>query len=420
MKSFIKKIIPRALLRTALSVYHYALAFAGAVWYRFPGNSLIVIGVTGTKGKSSTVAYLSAIFRAGGYRIATASTIEYRIGDTLTRNTSRMTTPGRFFLQNFLHQAQAAGCSVVILELSSEGASQYRHKFLGLQALIYTNIAPEHIESHGTFEKYLQAKLKLAQEVGLSKKAFTALVCNSDDAHAQHFLAFSAQHKIGFSLSHTTPFAATENGGFFTFKERCIEVHLPGEFSLINALGAAEMAYLFRVPVHCIVEGIATVTRIPGRAEKIETNADFTCFVDYAHTPDSLEALYAAFPERSKICVLGATGGGRDMWKRPAMGEVAGRMCTTVILTNEDPYDELPEKIIETLSEGVKKYKEPLVIIDRCAAIAHAVSLARKSRAPTTILITGKGTDPTIQGPHGTSIPWSDAEVTREELTKEV
>jgi UDP-N-acetylmuramoyl-L-alanyl-D-glutamate--2,6-diaminopimelate ligase len=197
------------------------------------------------------------------------------------------------------------------------------------------------------------------------------------------------------------------------FEGRQISVRLPGEFSLANALAAASTAYEMGIELDAIARGIENVEHIPGRAEEIREGQAFTVVVDYAHTPDSLQAIYSAYPRR-KICVLGSTGGGRDMWKRPAMGAIAEQTCDTVILTNEDPYDEDPASIVDMIASGMKT-KKPEIIMDRRLAIRHALSLARASDA---VIITGKGTDPTIQGPRGTSVPWSDAAVAREEIKK--
>ena len=152
--------------------------------------------------------------------------------------------------------------------------------------------------------------------------------------------------------------------------------------------------------------------KILGRAEEISEGQGFSVIVDYAHTPDSLVALYGAYPARRKICVLGSTGGGRDLWKRPVMGGIADNECETIILTNEDPYDEDPRSIVDMIASGITQ-KKPEIVMDRREAMRRAFSLARASDV---VLITGKGTDPTIQGPRGTSIPWSDATVAREEL----
>jgi UDP-N-acetylmuramoyl-L-alanyl-D-glutamate--2,6-diaminopimelate ligase len=162
------------------------------------------------------------------------------------------------------------------------------------------------------------------------------------------------------------------------------------------------------------VRGISSLSLIRGRVERVEAGQDFSVIVDYAHTDDSLRKLYETFPTSRKIAVLGGTGGGRDSWKRPVLGKIADEYCDQIILTDEDPYDEDPMKIINEVARGVQN-KEPIIILDRREAIAKAISLARTGD---TILITGKGTDPYIMGPNNTKVVWDDATIAREELEK--
>jgi UDP-N-acetylmuramoyl-L-alanyl-D-glutamate--2,6-diaminopimelate ligase len=181
--------------------------------------------------------------------------------------------------------------------------------------------------------------------------------------------------------------------------------------SALNALAAIKAGVFAGVTIETCVEALHTLARIPGRMEKIDAGQDFLAVVDYAHTPDSLRALYEAFPNRRKICVLGNTGGGRDTWKRPDMGQIADEACEKVILTNEDPYDEDPKKIVHEMAAEMKR--TPDIIMDRREAIRTALRFAKEGDA---VLISGKGTDPFIMGPRGTKTPWSDARVVREEL----
>ena len=197
-------------------------------------------------------------------------------------------------------------------------------------------------------------------------------------------------------------------------------MHLPGEFSLKNALAAATLARALPagrqgsvIDTAVIVRGIGKLQNILGRAERVDAGQHFTVVVDYAHTPDSLEALYDAYGHVRKICVMGATGGGRDTWKRPVMGALADARCDVVILTNEDPYDENPRAIVDALALGMNR--TPEILMDRRDAIRRGISLAQPGDA---VLITGKGTDPCICGPNGEKTPWSDAVVAREEIEK--
>lgn len=410
MKTVIKAVTPDIIL----SAYHFALAFLAALLYQFPSKKIAVVAVTGTKGKSSTIEFLNAIAEAAGVQSALASTIRFKIGDDSEPNLKRQTQPGRFFLQSFLAKAASAGCQIAFIEMTSEGARQHRHRFVHLDALAFINLAPEHIESHGSLEAYQDAKFELGLQLARSKKRPRFMVANADDGQGARYLSLPVEHLIPFSLSGAAPFAASERGGYFTFAGKKIEVKLPGEFSLKNALAAATLMNALGFPIDAIMRGIATLEKIPGRAEEINEGQAFPVIVDYAHTPDSLRALYSAYSERRKVCVLGSTGGGRDMWKRPVMGAVADEFCETIILTNEDPYDEDPPSIIEGIARGIST-KTPEIIMDRRAAIRRALELARASDA---VLITGKGTDPTIQLARGASIAWSDADVAREELRK--
>lgn len=411
LKKLISAIIPAPMLRRILSFYHLSLAWLGAFFYNHPARKIIVIGVTGTKGKSSTTELLNAIFEEAGYATALLNSIRVKTADKSERNLSRMTMPGRFFIQKFLFDAVNEGCNVAIIEMTSEGARQYRHRFLELNALIFTNLAPEHIESHGSYEAYADAKFEIGRELARSHKRPRIIVANADDKESVRYLALPAESALPFSLSAYAPFSADERGGHFLFDGLDIRIQLPGEFSLKNALAAAVLARAFNVSRDAIAGALKKISGIPGRAERIEEGQDFTVVVDYAHTPDSLQALYKAYGKLRKICVLGATGGGRDMWKRPVMGRVADSECEEVILTNEDPYDENPRVIVNAVASEMKR--KPEIIMDRREAIRRALLLARKGDA---VLITGKGTDPNMCIENGKKIPWSDAETAREEI----
>lgn len=417
MKNFLRKIIPTGLFRALQPIYHYKLALLGALFYRFPARKLYVIGVTGTKGKSSTTELLNSILEEAGYTTALTNTIRFKIGKKSVPNMYKMSMPGRFFMQNFLARAVAAGCTHAILEITSEGARQFRNRWIDLDAFLFTNVSPEHIESHGSYEKYLAAKVGIAVN-GLQKarKPGKILVVNADDKESPKFLTAvpSAQKKVSFYLKDAEPFATGERETFFTFHGHKIQLQLIGLFNIYNALAAATVAYEMSVPLEKIKAGLERVSEIKGRVEKIDVGQGFDVVVDYAHTADSLEKLYQAFPNQRKICVLGNTGGGRDTWKRPEMAKIADEYCDRIILTNEDPYDEDPQKIVGEMRAAISK-KPCDVIMDRRTAIAKAISYARLGNV---VLISGKGTDPYIMEAGGQKTPWSDSAVAREELIK--
>lgn len=409
----LKKIIPKALVRPFLPLYHRVLALLMAASYGFPAKKLIVIGVTGTKGKSTVAEFLFAILQYAGYPTALLSTIRFAINGESEPNRFKMTLAGRGFAQSFMRKAVDAGCTHVIIEITSESVLQYRHWFLGLDGLIVTNIQPEHIESHGSFEKYVAAKRAIVTSLERSQKHPRILVANKDVPESADFLSAKVPNAIGFSAHELGTVSADERSVRFTYKGNGFSLPLPGTFNAMNALAAIKMAEALGISPIIAGEALRGLPPVKGRVEHIHAGQNFLAVVDYAHTPDSLKALYSAFPNRRKICVLGNTGGGRDTWKRPEMGRIADETCDMVILTNEDPYDEDPRAIVDAMAAGMAR--TPEIIMDRREAIRAALAAAKPGDA---VLISGKGTDPFIMGPQGTKIPWSDAQVVREELER--
>jgi UDP-N-acetylmuramoyl-L-alanyl-D-glutamate--2,6-diaminopimelate ligase len=418
----IKNIIPKKLFRALQPTYHYCLAVLGTILYRFPSQHIKVVGITGTKGKSSTVEFVNAILEQAGFKTALMGTIRFKVGHESRPNLYKMSMPGRFFVQKFLREAVDEQCDWAVLEMTSEGMKQFRHFGIELDAGIFLNIAPEHIESHGSFENYLKAKLKLVEALEQSKKPNRVMVVNMDDKHAESFLKAKVEHVIPFEMKDAGFWEANDDGIAFTIHGERVRSPLHGSFMILNALAASAFAESQGISTEIIKKGIESVGEIKGRVQfvKLPDNSpkkkkqNFSVVVDYAHTAESLEALYSAFPNKRKICVLGNTGGGRDVWKRPVMAGVADKYCDNIILTNEDPYDEDPEEILKPMKKAIKN-KNLSVIMDRREAINTAIGKAKEGDV---VLITGKGTDPYIMGAKGKKTPWSDAQVAQEELEK--
>lgn len=418
---WIKRVIPEPLLAFIRPPYHFVLSWLGAIIYRHPSREIAVIAVTGTKGKSTVVELVSAILAAEGQKVASLSTIQFRIDGSTRRNLHKMTMPGRFFVQKFLREAVDAGCSHVVVEMTSEGAKQHRHRFIDLDALIFTNLTPEHIESHGSFENYKQAKLSIARQLELSSKQPRYIVANTDDEHGADFLDIDVEEKLPYNLDALKLYTLHRDGISLIFQngdeEVTIRVPLVGLFNVYNVLAAITLTRALGISLNTIEPALRSLEPVRGRVEQIESPKDaekhVTAVVDYAHTPDSLEKLYLAFKDVPKVCVLGNTGGGRDTWKRPKMASIAEQYCDSIIFTNEDPYDEPPRKIVEEMAATIEDVNKYEIIMDRRLAIREAIA-----RAPDNgyVIISGKGTDPYIMGPHNTKQPWSDADVVREEL----
>jgi len=405
MKEIIKKFIPTFLL----NLYHFILAFFGALIYRFPSKKLKVFGVTGTNGKTTVVEMISKILEEAGYKVALANSIRFKIGEKEWPNTLRMTMPGRFALQRFLRQAVNSGCQYAILEITSEGIKQYRHKFINFGVAVFTNLAPEHIEAHGGFERYREAKGKLFQATK------NIHIINIDDENAEYFLQFPAERKYTYGL----------NQGDINNRNLKLNLRLIGDFNIYNALSAISVGISQGIGLETCKSAVEKIKGIPGRMELV-ISEPFKIFVDYAFTPNALRKVYETLQnskfkiQNSKmICVLGAAGGGRDKWKRPVLGSLAAKYCDKVIVTNEDPYDEDPYQILSMIKSGITKSQFPISnfyeIIDRREAIRKALQLAKPNDV---VIITGKGCEPSICLAGGKKIPWDDRRVIQEEFKK--
>ncbi len=403
MKEKIKKIIPKFLL----SFYHLSLAFIAAVFYNFPSKKTKVIGITGTSGKTTTADLVVGILEEAGYRVALLSSIKFKIKNKEKENDLKMTMPGRFKLQQFLKKAVVEKCDYVVLEVTSEGIKQYRHKFISFWAAIFTNLSPEHIEAHGGFENYKKCKGKLF------KNTKQIHIINSDDQHAEYFLQFKADKKYIFSFNsdqeNIIKAEKTDNG--FIFNNTLIKINIPGEFNLYNALAALSLGVSQEIPLNIIKTALEKYTGTPGRMELI-IEEPFKVIVDYAITPVALEKVYQTIKQNNNlICVLGSCGGGRDKWKRPVLGKIASQYCREIIITNEDPYDEDPQEIIDQIAQGSEK--SVIKILDRQEAIKKALEMAQEKD---TIIITGKGCEPWMCISCGKKIPWDEKAIIKQEF----
>jgi UDP-N-acetylmuramoyl-L-alanyl-D-glutamate--2,6-diaminopimelate ligase len=410
MKRLLISLLPPSLL----GAYHYTAAAVSALVAGSPSRKMVVIGITGTKGKSTTAELVRTILEGAGHTVALASTIRFSVGGESEPNLFKMTMPGRGYLQRFLAKALRAGATHAVIEMTSEGARQFRHVGLELDALVFTNLSPEHIESHGSLEHYIDAKLSLSRHLEHSRKRPRIIVANADDAVGARFLEAGVEVKAPFSLEDAKPYSADDNGVRFVWRGELFSVPLPGLFSLKNCLAALALGHSLGVETSVMKKALEHVGPIPGRAERVERGQRFSVIVDYAHTPDSLKALYEAYAGKRKICVLGSMGGGRDSWKSPEMGRIADEHCDVAILTEEDPYDDDPKRLVDNVAAGFRR-RVPRIIPERRAAIRDALKEAHEGDA---VLITGKGTDPFIMGPRGTKRPWSDKKVAEEELEK--
>lgn len=415
-----RKIIPTKLFKALQPFWHLTWVFVASFIYGYPSKNMVVIAVTGTKGKTSTANYIWSVLTAGGYKTGLIGTANIRIGEKELLNTYHMTMPGPFVFQKLLYDMKKADCTHVVVEVTSEGIKLNRHRGISIDTVVFTNLYPEHLPSHGgSFEKYKETK-------GIVFKKAKTIIANADSEHASYYLNNPADKKITFSIDYPSNFKATNiettsQGMNFKVDNDNFSLSIPGIFNIYNALGALVTARALNLPTTAIQKGLSSLTLIPGRMEKIDCDQSFTVFVDYAHEKQSMGLLLKTAKKMGGriIILLGAEGGGRDKAKRPAMGELAGKLADYVIVSNVDPYDDNPQEIIEDIAkvaeiQGKIRNQNLFTIENRREGIAKALSLAT---AGDIVLITGKGSEQSmILGTK--TIPWDDRIIVRKELNK--
>ena len=424
MKSILKKFVPAFLL----SFYHRVLALGAAWYYGFPSRRLVVIGVTGTKGKSTTVNLLSRILEEGGFKTGVSSGLNFKVAEREWLSDLKMTMPGRFRLQKLLRAMVQARCQYAIIETTSEGILQHRHAGIWYDVLVFTNLFPEHLEAHGGFVGYKKTKLKLFEHLArlphkkLEGKAIPKIIiANADSEHAVDFLNFGVDKKVTFSLDSPSDFQAQnvqigQSGISYQLSTTNYQLLLLGQFDVYNSLAAIATANAFGIDLATAKRALEKVAGIPGRMELIANKHGLLIVVDYAHEPESLRQVYQTLQNwsyKNLIHVLGPTGGGRDRWRRPVMGELAAGTARYVIITTDDPYDDDPAKLANEMAAGTGG--KAMIEIDRRRAIARALALAEPGDL---VLITGKGAEQVMAIEHNRKIPWDDRRVVQEELLK--
>lgn len=400
-------------MRIFRSAYHYLLARFGSVVYGNPSKKLFVVGVTGTKGKSTVIEIINAILEAAGKKTALLSSVRFKIDQKSQTNLTGMSMPGRLFIQKFLSETVKAGCEFAIIEVTSQGIMQHRHRFVDFGAAIMTNLEPEHIEAHGSFEDYRASKVKFFRDVALhSERHMKTFLINSDAKDNQFFAdAVRGRGRIIYYNKKDV-------------REFKIKTRLIGDFNFENIAAAIAFARSLNIDWDTIKNAVESFSGVPGRLEFVQ-KVPFSVVIDYAHTPDSLEKVYytlhdaaklmnrkrGAKPDSGKlICVLGSAGGGRDIWKRPVMGKIASDHCDRIFLTNEDPFNENPDSILDDIVQGIpEEYKGKVKrIMEREEAIRMAIKSAKKGD---TVVITGKGCEPYLRIKGGKKIPWNEKSI---------
>jgi UDP-N-acetylmuramoyl-L-alanyl-D-glutamate--2,6-diaminopimelate ligase len=408
-----------------------ALASAAAWWYGDPSHELVVVGVTGTNGKTTTSFLAQAGLEAAGFRTALIGTLGIQIGGELRRNEEPNTTPAAPELQRLLREMRDAGEAAVVIETSSHGLAADRVASVDYDAAIFTNLSHEHLDFHGTFEAYRDAKLSLFSRLPREAKGGRPglAVINVDDEHAPVFvhvangtgarlITYGVDPSAGLQLVNVEADAtgsrfAVEIGGSPPIGVR---LPIPGRYNAHNALAALGLAVGWDLDLQVVVDALERFPGVPGRMERIACGQPFHVVVDYAHTPGSIDAVAGELAELARraggsvISVFGASGE-RDNAKRPLMGEAAARHSRLVIVTEDDSRGEDPARIYEAIAQGAesagKHRDEDLFVIgDRRLAIAEAFLRATRDDV---VLLAGKGHETWNMGPDGPE-SWSDRE----------
>ena len=381
-----------------------ALAKIAAEFYDNPSRELIVVGVTGTNGKTSTCYLTRSILAAGGLETAVLGTITQRLAGKDVP--AGMTTPEAHRLQKMLSDAVEEGLNGVVMEASSHALELKRIDGTEFDVAVFTNLTQDHLDFHRDMDGYLAAKTRLFSELMKDNKRSFAII-NVDDPAGEHIIRHTDAEVITYAVHSNadvriSDFQSSVEGSTFRTSIRGnktleVKLQLLGEYNLYNALAAIGVGISQGLDLDVIKEGLDSVDLIPGRAERVSCGQDYTVVVDYAHTPDALERVLSAtkkLTEGRLITVFGC-GGDRDKGKRPLMGRVATALSDYSIITSDNPRSEDPMEIISQIQDGIdgrwsegQRYE---LIPDRRFAIQRAVEVAEKGDM---VVIAGKGHEP--------------------------
>ena len=431
-RSVVKVLIPKKLFRQIEPYGHLAEAVLFNVINGFPAKNLKVIGVTGTNGKTSTCFLIHQMMVEAGYNVGLITTVGYGAGNEIKPQIHHMTNVAVPELMQRLKWFKKQEVEWLVLETTSHALAQNRLWGIPFSVAVMTNVTHEHLDYHGSFESYRDAKRKLFKLANKNKKGLRAGVINAEDPSAKLFasdIAYPLTYGIKAGEIRATDIKATSTGSDFTvkspaYKDRQLKIHvnLPGSFNIYNALAAVGVGLALKMGPGQIERGIAALEAVEGRMTAIEAGQPFSVIVDYAHTPDSFEKLFKDLKPVVKgklIVMFGSAGGQRDKAKRPVQGELAGKYADEVILTEEDDRDTLGEEILNQIAEGAEKAgkvrdEDLFLVLDRSEAIKSTLS---RAQAGDTVLLLGKGHEKTIERADGEH-PWNEIGTAKRLLNK--
>ncbi len=425
IRSIVKKLIPTTLFRQVEPIGHLAEAVIANFKFGFPSRGMHVIGITGTNGKTTTTFILEKMFYEAGLPVAMLSTVAYGIGDDINPQIEHITTAQSGILQKRLSEFKKAGVKWLILETSSHSLAQHRIWGVPYEIAVMTNVTGDHLDYHGTFDKYLEAKVRLFKIANKHGRKFG--VVNADDPNAGRFVdSISRSITYGINageLRAKNVFLAPDHSTFqveIGDDDYNIHVNMPGEFNVSNALAAIAVGREAGLKKEQIEDGIRALSDVEGRMNVIKAGQKFNVIIDFASTPDAFEQFFKSVRPTVKgnlIAVFGSAGR-RDESKRAVQGEIAGKYCDEVVITEEDDRDVDGNQILNEIADGAIESGKVLnqnlfKILDRESAIKFALERAKIS--DDTVVLLGKGHEKTIERADGEH-PWNENEITKKLL----
>lgn len=407
VRSNVKKLFPTKLFKQIEPFGHWGEAVLEETLAGFPAKGLKIIGVTGTDGKTTTCTLITQMLRSSGKKVAMMTTISVDYGNGPQPNPSRMTTLGSAAMIKELKKMKAAKVEWLVLETTSQALAQHRVWGIPYSVAVMTNLSHEHLDYHGTFERYRTAKVRLFKQANRNKHGLQIGIANADDPNGKYF-AQEIKNPVLYGVKKgdlkATKINLSPTGSNYRAvigqDEYKIVCHLPGSFNIYNSLAAVAVGRAVGLTKTQIEQGIASLQSVEGRMTSVDEGQDFEVIVDYAHTPDSFKKIFDEVRPLTKgrlITVFGSAGR-RDQAKRPEQGKVAGQHCDVVFVTEEDDRDADGQEILEQIAAGAKQAgktigKDLFLVHDRPQAIEQAVEMAKKGDI---VLLLGKGHEKSI------------------------
>jgi UDP-N-acetylmuramoyl-L-alanyl-D-glutamate--2,6-diaminopimelate ligase len=403
-RKIVKQFIPRKLFRAIEPYGHLGEAVLFNALNGFPARGMKVIGVTGTNGKTTTSFMIHRMLVESGYNAGLMTTVAYGVGDNIKPQVEHMTSVDVPTLMKRLKYMKSQGADWVVLETTSHALAQHRVWGIPYSVAVMTNLTHEHLDYHGTFENYRDAKIKMFKMAGKNRKGLRIGIVNADDPNAEYFINATPK-SITYGLKSgdlkAKDVAATSTGSKYTVhtpdgEKLDIKTNLPGSFNVYNSLAAVGVGLALKLEPKQIEKGIASLKSVEGRMTSINEGQPFSVIVDYAHTPDSFEKLFKDLRPvvKRKLIVMFGSAGRRDEAKRAVQGELAGKYADEVVITEEDDRDMDGLAIMDQIAEGAEKTgknrdKDLFLVHDRTEAINF--TLRRAKSKDDTVLLLGKG-----------------------------